>query len=114
MSQQSEMADLIYIRLSEGPVATAHLVRELRERWGAQHGISAVHGFIREVATCLLWRGDVDIGDFKDGQFVSWGIEPEDANERIDEELMSMKSFIIDESRQIFQKKKTKEPNHRV
>jgi hypothetical protein len=114
MSQQSEMADLIYIRLGEGPVATAHLVRELRERWGAQHGISAVHGFIREVATCLLWRGDVDVGDFQDGRFVSWAIEPEDANDRIGEELMSMESFLIDESRQIFRKKKTTETNQCV
>ncbi len=105
MSQQSDMADSVYGRLSEGPVSTAHLVRELRERWGAEHGVSAVHGFLREVATCLLWRGDVDLGDFREGRYVSWSLEPEDANARIDEELMSMSAFLADNSRYVFRKK---------
>ncbi|MEO5668391.1 MAG: hypothetical protein ABIR96_10050 [Bdellovibrionota bacterium] len=107
MSQQSDMADAVYGRLSEGPVPTAHLVRELRDRWGGGHGVSAVHGFVREVATCLLWRGDVDLGDFKEGGFVSWSLEPEDANTRIDEELMSADAFLEDQSRYVFRKKQS-------
>jgi hypothetical protein len=106
MSQQSDMADSVYSRLSEGPVPTAHLVRELRGRWGIEHGVSEVHGFVREVATCLLWRGDVDLGDLKEGKFVSWSLEPEDANQRIDQELMSLDAFLGDRNRYVFQKKK--------
>jgi hypothetical protein len=91
--------------LSDGPVSAAHLVRQLRDRWGVEHGVSAVHGFVREVATCLLWRGDVDLGDFKEGRFVSWSLEPEDADTRVDEELMSVDAFLEDQSRYVFQKK---------
>src|SRR5438132_9940643 len=103
MSQQSDMADSVYSRLSEGPVPAAHLVRELRDRWGGEHGVSEVHGFVREVATCLLWRGDVDLGDLKEGRFVSWSLEPEVANTRVDEELMSVDVFLEDQSRYVFQ-----------
>ncbi len=104
MSLQSDMADGVYGRLSEGPIAAADLVRELRRRWGAEHGVLEVHGFVREVATCLLWRGDVDVGDMKDGRFVSWTLEPDAADSRIDEELMSMDAFLEDLSRYVFQK----------
>jgi hypothetical protein len=105
MSQQSDMADSVYRRLSGGAVPAAYLVRELRDRWGVEHGVASVHGFVREVATCLLWRGDVDLGDFKEGRFVSWSIKPEDANTRVDDELMSMDAFLEDQSRYVFQKK---------
>jgi hypothetical protein len=106
MSQQSDMADAVYSRLTDVPVSAAHLVRELRGRWGVEHGVLEVHGFVREVATCLLWRGDVDLGDLKEGKFVSWSLEPDEANLKIDDELMSMDSFLEDENRYVFQKKK--------
>lgn len=105
MSQQSEMADSTYELLNAGPVATARLVRELRARWGVEHGVASVHGFVREVATCLLWKGDVEVGDLKEGRFVPWALEAEDANSRIDEDLMSMHVFLEDESRYVFRKK---------
>ena len=105
MSQQSEMADRIYERLYEGPVAVAQLVGELRERWGVEHGVAYVHGFIREVATCLLWTDEVEVGDIVGGRFIPWNIQGEDANSRIDEELMSMNAFLEDEGRYVFRKK---------
>lgn len=106
MSQQSDMADLIYRRLSRGVVPSAEIVRELRERWGPEFGVSAVHGCVREVATCLLHRDDVEVGDIEEGRFVSWGIEPWEANTRIDEEMMSMPTFLEVDSGYVFRKKK--------
>ena len=101
MSQQSDMADDVYRRLSSRPVAAAHLVRELRDQWGAGHGVGSVHGFVREVATCLL-RDDVEIGDVTAGRFVPWKLAPWDADQRIDTELMAMDSFLEDESKYVF------------
>ena len=74
MSQQGDLADGFYARLSTCPVAAAQLVRELRSRWGAGHGVGSVHGFVREVATCLLHHDDVEVGDVRGGQFVSWSL----------------------------------------
>jgi hypothetical protein len=105
MSQQSEMADAAYQRMMEGPLPMAHLVRELRQAWGEQHGVLSVHGFVREVATCLLHHDDVEVGDVEAGRFVGWKLEPWDANDKIDRDLMSMASFLEDESRCVFRRK---------
>jgi hypothetical protein len=104
MSTQSDMADDIYHRLDSGLVALAQLVSEVRQRWGTEHGVKAVHGFVREVATCLLWCGDVEVGDLKEGSFDPWQLEPEDADSRIDEELMSMGTFLEDQTRYVLRK----------
>jgi len=105
MSQQSDMADAVYHRLSAAPVAAAHLVRELRSRWGAEHGVGSVHGFVREVATCLLHYEDVQVGDVTTGKYVPWQLAPWEADERIDAELMAMDLFLEDEDRYVFRKK---------
>jgi hypothetical protein len=105
MSQQSDMADAVYARLSSGPVAAAQLVRELRSRWGPEHGVGSVHGFVREVVTCLLHHDDVEIGDISGGQFEPWLLPPWDADERIEEELMAMDGFLDDESHYVFRKR---------
>jgi hypothetical protein len=105
MSQQSDMADAVYRRLSSEPVAAAHLVRELRSRWGVEHGVGSVHGFVREVATCLLHHDDVEVGDVTAGRFVPWQLASWDADERIDAELMAMDLFLEDESKYVFRKR---------
>jgi hypothetical protein len=105
MSQQSDMADDVYRRLSSQPVAAAHLVRELRSRWGVEHGVGSVHGFVREVATCLLHHDDVEVGDVRDGGFVPRSLPAWDADERIDAELMAMHTFLDDESQYVFRKR---------
>lgn len=105
MSQQSDMADAVYERLRDGPVSAAALVRDLHRRWGADHGASSVHGFIREVATCLLHYEDVEVGHIENGKFVAWKLEPWDADEKIDAELMAMDRFLDDETLYVFQKK---------
>ena len=107
MSQQSDMADTVHDRLSTGPVPAADLVRELRTRWGAEHGVGSVHGFVREVATCLLRHDDVEIGDMRGGRFISWELEPWDAEDKIDQGLMGMDTFLEDESRYVFRRKNT-------
>src|SRR4051794_29211470 len=105
MSQQSDKAKVVYSQLRAGPVAAAHLVRELRERWGVEHGVGSVHGFVREVATCLLRHDDVEVGDVTAGRFVSWQLDQCDADERIDAELMAMDSFLDDEDKYVFRKR---------
>ena len=105
MSQQSDMADFVYSQLSKEPVSAACLVRDLRRRWGGEHDASSVHSFIREVATCLLHRNDVEVGDIAAGRFVPWTIEPWDANDKIDAELMAMRSFLDDDNKYVFRKK---------
>ncbi len=104
MSDQSDMADSVYDRLSSQPVPAAHLVRELRRLWGSDFGVRSVHGFVREVATCLLHHNDVEVGDMTAGRFVPWRLPPWDADERIDAELMAMNSFLDDEDKYVFRK----------
>jgi hypothetical protein len=104
MSQQSDTADVIYEGLNRAPFPLARLVRELHAKWGEAHGVPSVHGFVREVATCLLYRGDVQVGDVEQGRFVPWQVEPEDADERIDRELMAMTAFLDDEAHYVFRK----------
>ena len=111
MSEQSDTADLVCERLRSAPFPLACLVRELRAKWGDEHGVLAVHGFVREVATCLLHRDDVEVGDLHKGRFVPWQTEPWHADEKIDTELMAMTAFLDDEARYVFRKK---EPNHSV
>ena len=104
MSQQSDMAEVVYRQLSAKPISTAHLVRELRQRWGSEHGVGSVHGFIREVATCLLEHDDVEVGNMVAGRFVPWTLEPWDASNKIDAELMAMDGFLDDEDRYVFRR----------
>jgi hypothetical protein len=105
MSQQSDMADDVYCRLSRGPVAAAHLISDLRSRWGVEFGIDSVHGFVREVASCLLHQDDVEVGDVIDGRFVPWSLPAWDADEKIAAELMAMDTFLDDESQYVFRKR---------
>jgi len=105
MSQQSDMADDVRERLRSAPFPLACLVRELRAKWGAEHGVLSVHGFVREVANCLLDHADVEVGDLQEGRFVPWHLEPWDADERIDRELMAMTTFLDDEARYMFRQK---------
>jgi hypothetical protein len=105
MSQQSDMADFVYSRLSKEPVPAAYLVRDLRRRWGSEHDAGSVHGFVREVATCLLHHDDVEVGDIAAGRFVPWMLEPWDASDKIDAELMAMQSFLNDDDKYVFRKK---------
>jgi hypothetical protein len=105
MSQQSDMADVVYGRLSTEPVSVAHMVRELRTRWGVEHGVGSVHGFVREVVTCLLSHDDVEVGDISAGRFVPWTLELWEADDKIDAELMAMESFLEDEDRYVFRKR---------
>jgi len=105
MSDQGEMADGVLHRLESGPVPAADLVEEVRKRWGPEHGVSAVHGFVREVATCLLWTCQVEVGELKEGRYSAWPVEPEDADERIELELMAMDAFLVDRTIIVFRKK---------
>jgi hypothetical protein len=105
MSQQSDMAEIVYGRLSTGPVATAQLVQELRSRWGAEHGVGSVHGFVREIVTLLLHHEDVEVGEIRAGKFVPWSLSSWDADDKIDADLMAMRTFLDDESQYVFRKR---------
>ena len=67
--------------------------------------MSSVHGFVREVAACLLHYDDVEVGDIESGKFVAWNLEACDADERIDSELMAMDDFLADDTRYVFRRK---------
>lgn len=99
------MADGVLRRLESGPVPAADLVGEVRKRWGPEHEVSAVHGFVREVATCLLWTCQVEVGELEEGRYSAWPLEPEDADERIELELMAMDAFLVDRAIVVFRKK---------
>jgi hypothetical protein len=105
MSQQSDMADVVYHRLSSEPVAAAHLVRELRSRWGPEHSVGSVHNFVREAAACLLLHEDVEVGDVVTGRFVPWELASSDSDDKISEDLMAMDLFLDDESKYVFRKR---------
>jgi hypothetical protein len=105
MSQQSDMADIVYNQLSTAPVSAAHLVRELRSRWGIKPGVSEVHFFVCEVVCCLLHRDDVQAGDMAAGRFVSWKLEPWEADDKMESELMAMDAFLEDKDKYVFQKR---------
>jgi hypothetical protein len=112
MSQQSDTADAVCERLNSAPFPLAYLVRELRSTWGEDHTVPSVHGFVREVATCLLHNGDFEVGDLQAGRFVPWQLDPWAADERIDRELMGMTAFLDDEARYIFRKKSQDQTVH--
>ena len=99
------MADGAYQRAKTGPLPIAHLVRELRGKWGADFGVSSVHRFIEEVAYCLLIHDDVLVGDIIEGRFVPWALERSEVDQKIDRDLMSMDTFLDDETRYVFYRK---------
>jgi len=105
MSHQSDKAEIVYERLSTGPVATADLVHELRSQWGAEHGVASVHGFVREVVTLLLLHEDVEVGEIRAGIFVPWSLTSWDADDKIEADLMAMRTFLDDESQYVFRKR---------
>ena len=105
MSQQSDMADAVYGRLNTAPVPVAYLVRELRSRWGAEHEFGEVHSFVRELIYCLSDHDDVEVGEMRVRKFFPWNIEPEDAFDKIDSELMEMDVFLEDEDKYVFRKR---------
>jgi hypothetical protein len=70
----------------------------------------SVHGFVREVATCLLHLEDVEVGDLKNGKFVRWPLEPLEVDEKIDTDLLAMDEFLDDKTRYVFRKKQSASP----
>src|SRR5580698_1392973 len=109
MSQQSELADLIYQRVRLGSVSIASLVDETRARWGDGHSIESVHHFVIEAIYCLLVHQDVDVGDITDGQFVSWRTGPLVTYERIESTLTRLGTAFADHDSIVF---RIVSPNH--
>ena len=99
------MADCVYGRLSAETVSTASLVRELRNSWGPEHGVREVHRFICEALACLLNHDDVEVGNVDASGFVSWTLDPWDAMDKIEDDLMSMNSFFDDDGKYVFRKR---------
>ncbi len=109
MSQQSELADYAYGRLSEGLLPASHLVRMIMGQWGVIANPSSVHFFVSESIACLLRHHDVEVGDTIDGGYIPWIFEPWDSAEKIEVELSRFESYFEDESNYVFRKKN--EPN---
>jgi hypothetical protein len=104
MSEQSDMADDVYTRMGDRPVACTDLVAELRARWGPEHGVGSVHRFVEEVVACLLHHDDVQVGDMIGSRFTPSNLEPWNAHKKIADELMSMDGFFEDQTRYVFHK----------
>lgn len=104
MSQQSDMAKVVYGLLDERQVSAAELVRELRQRWGADHKTIAIHFFICEAAYCFMDQDDVEIGHIEAGQFVPWHMDPLDAYERFENEFTEIATDHDDDARYVFRK----------
>jgi hypothetical protein len=100
------MADLVYGRICSGPVPAALLTNEIRLKWGTQHPAASVNLFVREVASCLLHREDVDVGDVSEAMFVSWNLEPWAADEKVGALLMSARHDFHDSQHVVFAIKK--------
>jgi len=105
MSQQSDMASVVYNQLRKGVFSAARLVRELRQRWGPGHHVPEVHGFVREVAYCLLSNEDIELGEVHAGKFTPWSLDPLDAYDKFEQEIMAMNAFLDDDDRYVFHKK---------
>jgi len=61
-----------------------------------------VHGFVDEVAACILHYDDVEVGDIRDGHFTGWGLKPWEAHVKLEQELLAMDTFLDDKERCVF------------
>ena len=105
MSQQSELADWAYARLSDGPFPASNLVRMVREKWDTVANPQAVHFFVSESLACLLRNEDVEVGDIFENTFVPWTSAPWESEQRIEDELCNFEDYLEDVSRYVFRKK---------
>jgi hypothetical protein len=105
MSQQSELADWAYERLCHEPLSAALLVRMVRAKWGPTANPQAVHFFVAETLTCLLRKGDVEVGDATGSGFTPWALAPWGSDQKIEDEICGLGAFLEDESRYVFRKK---------
>jgi hypothetical protein len=107
MSQQSDKADAVYDRLAESDVSAAELVQELRARWGPDHKAPEVHGFVEEVAACILHHEDVQIGEVHDQRFSAWPLERWEVHDKFARELLALDAFLEDAKKYVFHRRKT-------
>lgn len=109
MSQQSELADYVYAKLSRTELPASYLVHVICEKWGSIANPSTVHLFVAESVACLLRNEDIEVGDVIEGKFIPWLIKPWDAAQKIEDEICSLGDYLADESQYVF--RKITEPN---
>lgn len=93
------MAEQLHAEMAQGPISLARIVRILLEKWKKDLGISL---FAEEVARCLLGYEDVETGDLVDGRFVSWNLDPWDADDKIRQKLETSSGLFEDETSCVF------------
>ncbi|PYK08036.1 MAG: hypothetical protein DME65_14980 [Verrucomicrobia bacterium] len=95
MSQQSDMAEKVYDRLTRSDVSSAELVEELRANWAPEHGAMGS-------ALVLSVRLQLVVGDSRDSHFTGWGLKPWEAHAKVEQELLSMDTFLYDKEHCVF------------
>jgi len=98
MSQQSEFAEVLWVRLRSGPVAVSSIVDEIRQLWGPDHGVKAVHLFIGEVIRCLISHPNVEVGVVRNGLFIAISDDDEDLDMIVEKMLLGSQEFVTDSS----------------
>jgi hypothetical protein len=102
--EQDPSAGAYYDRTGTGPLPLAAVVRDLRAAWPDQ-SVAIVHQAALEVGTALLHRGDIEMGEWVGGRFVSSTSAPWDDNQRMISEVMASPVPFENERVYVFRRK---------
>lgn len=101
---EQDAARAIYEETAKGPVVLATLVGQFRVAWPSET-VAVVHGATCDVATELLHRDDIEVGDLVGGRFVPWVMKPWEAEDAIRAELIAKRDLLTDGTRFVFRRK---------
>jgi hypothetical protein len=93
-----------YERTKSGQLSLATMVKEIREAWPKEN-ISLVHTAALEVATALLHRSDIEVGELVDGKFVPSKSPPWHDNERMLSEIQHSADLFQNDHVYVFRRK---------
>lgn len=96
----------VYDETANAPVDLATFVRDARRAW-PKANVSTVHAVALDVATGLLMRADIEVGNMAEGKFVPWRTPPWESAQRIHDEIGGMSGFLSDQGRFVFRRKIT-------
>lgn len=96
----------LYDETARAPVDLASFVRDARRAW-PKADVSMVHAVALDVATGLLMRTDIEVGNLADGEFMPWRLSPWQSAQKIHDEMAGMSGFLSDQGRFVFRRKTT-------
>ena len=101
--RQDASADF-HDRTASGPLPFAAIVSDMHRAWPAAN-YSVVHESALEVATDLLHRGDIEMGEKIGGVFQPLQLPPWAARGKLQSELRFARDFFQDSDRFVFRRK---------